>query len=180
MSGTKPRYYWDTCIYFAWLRQEEAHKEQLPAINDNANENKKKNNTIVTSVITLMEVLENLEPDEERQFQECMRPGAHELKELTMPIARKARFYRGYYLKNLVEGSRLSFPDAIHLATAMLETVDEVHTLDDGKKDKHKFSLLKLDGSVAGDVMKVCKPNFAKSLPLLDYMAKKDYEEKQG
>ena len=155
MSGTKPIYYWDACVYLAWLKKETSkHLSSIEAI---AEENKKRNNIIVTSVITKLEVLDaSLTADQERSFGECFSFGTHELYELDAGVALKAREYRSFYFKNPVGGKKLSVPDAIHLATAFICQSDEFHTFDDGGKGG--ISLLALNGNVAGNPIKICHP----------------------
>ena len=53
---------------------------------------------------------------------------------------------------------KISSPDAIHLATAILYEADEFHTTDGGGKRKRAGDLLPLDGNVAGHPLKICKP----------------------
>lgn len=155
MSGIKPVYYWDACVYLAWLKKEAS--KHLASIETIAEENKKRNNIIVTSVITKLEVLDaSLTPDQERSFGECFSFGTHELYELDGGVTLKAREYRSHYFKNPVGGKKLSVPDAIHLATAFVCKSDELHTLDDGGKGG--VSLLALNGNVAGDPVKICYP----------------------
>lgn len=157
MSGSKKRYYWDACIYTAWLLQEPVHQAHLPAINAIAQENREGKNIIVTSVVTMMEVFK-LDDTQENDLQNCFKFGSHELYEVDQPIIFKARSYRAHYNANPVDGKKLTPFDAIHLATAFVLTADEAHTLDDGKSGKG-CSLLKLDGNVAGDKLKICYPN---------------------
>ena len=60
--------------------------------------------------------------------------------------------------------SKLKPPDAVHVATAIVANVDEMHTYDD--------KLLALDGKLSkldGTVLKICKPaHGGPPLPLLD------------
>src|SRR6266851_3032862 len=153
MSGSKPIYYWDSCIYLAWLKREAS--SNLASIEAIADENKRRNNIIVTSVITKLEVLDaTLTPDQERLFNESFAFGTHELYELDGAVVLKARSYRSYYVKNPIGKKCLPVPDAIHLATAFACQTDEFHTFDDGGKGG--ISLLSLDGNVAGDAIKIC------------------------
>jgi predicted nucleic acid-binding protein len=54
---------------------------------------------------------------------------------------------------------KISSPDAIHLATAILYEADEFHTTDGGgKRRKRAGDLLPLDGNVAGHPLRICTP----------------------
>jgi predicted nucleic acid-binding protein len=155
MSGNKPVYYWDACVYLAWLKKEAS--QHLASIEAIAHENKRRNNIIVTSVITKLEVLDaSLTIDQERLFNESFSFGTHELYELDGAVVLKARAYRSYYFKNRIDGRCLALPDAIHLATAKACQSEEFHTFDDGGKGG--ISLLSLSGNVAGDDIKICPP----------------------
>ena len=166
MSGSKKRYYWDACIYIAWLNQESSKAPWLPAINEIIAANKKRDNLIITSVLTLMEVLESkMTPEQEKAFQDCFYFGTHERYDIDVPVVMKARRYRDHYLTNKVSGKSLAVYDAFHLATAAIHKVDEFHTFDDGKGSK-ACSLLALDGNVAGDTLKICRPETHTGTPL--------------
>ncbi len=166
MSGIKKRYYWDACVYIAWLNQESSKAPWLPAINEIVAANKRRDNLIITSVLTLMEVLESrLTPEQEKDFQNCFHFGTHERYDVDIPVVMRARRYRDHYLANKVDGKVLTTPDAIHLATGFIHNVDEFHTFDDGKSGKG-CSLLALDGNVAGDALKVCRPEMDLATPL--------------
>ena len=156
MSGLKKRYYWDACIYIAWLKKEES--KWLPAIAEIVRLNKQRSNLIVTSVMTMMEVLESrLTETEKREFKQCFDFGTHQMWDIDLPIVTVARRYRDHYLANPVNGKSLMIPDAFHLATATVHKVDAFHTFDKGKRGEG-CSLLALSNNVAGDRLRVCRP----------------------
>jgi hypothetical protein len=66
---------------------------------------------------------------------------------------------RNYYSSRPDEFDKktLSTPDAIHLASAILNRATEFHTFDDGGVGK-SLGLLSLSGNVGGYGLTICKP----------------------
>src|SRR5258707_7739962 len=99
-------------------------------------------NVIITSVITQIEVLSaKLTSEQEELFKKSFRSQYHIQYDVDPPIAQKARQFRESLL-NHASGKGLSTPDAIHLATAAIYRAEEVHTFDNGQKDKKWIGLL--------------------------------------
>lgn len=162
MSGTKEKvYYWDACVYLAWLKGEESHgAEYMAALKLIAHENFEMKNVIITSVITQIEVLSaKLTAEQEELFKKSFRSQYHIQYDVDPPIAQKARQFRESLLNP--GGKGLSLPDAIHLATAAIYKADEVLTFDDGQKDKKSLGLLELSGNARVDKLVICKPTVA-------------------
>jgi predicted nucleic acid-binding protein len=171
MSGSRKTYYWDTCVYLAWLNEEP--RPELSAIKTLLTENRENKSTIITSTLTLVEVLaKKLPPEKEKLFRELFTFEIHTAYDLDIQIAFKARDIRGYYL-DLIK-PRPSCADAIHLATAIFHQVDIFHTFDDGKKadpdTKEKFSLLGHNGDIAGEVLRIEVPSIDKP-PQADFFS---------
>jgi predicted nucleic acid-binding protein len=159
MSGIKEKiYYWDACIYLAWLKGEESHgKEYMDALKLIAHENFEMKNVIITSVITQIEVLSaRLTPDQEELFKKSFHSQFHIQYDVDPPIAQKARQFRESLLNP--SGKGLCLPDAIHLATASIYKADEVLTFDDGQKDRKTLGLLELNGDMRIEKLVICKP----------------------
>lgn len=167
MSGTKKQIiYWDAAIYIAWLRDEAAYAPFLPAIKETAEANFRGENIIVTSTITLIEVLPNkLTPQLEKKFQRCFDGHRHKMVEVGPPVAIRSREYRSTFAE---ESKKLLTADAIHLATATIEGVDEFHTFDRGSKKGldedlkrvNTVSLLGLNGSDKIHKLKILEPQY--------------------
>jgi predicted nucleic acid-binding protein len=162
MSGTdKPKiYYWDACDYLAWLKDEQkAHgTDCIEALRRVAKESFEKKSVIITSTITFVEVLSStLSGEKERQFRQSFRHQDHISYDVDPPIAMKARDIRVKFL-NHPSKRKLSTPDAIHLATAMIYKADEFWTLDDGKKNPKYLGLLELDGHEWLDNLVIRRP----------------------
>lgn len=78
----------------------------------------------------------------------------------------KAREIRVKFL-NHPSKRKLSTPDAIHLATALIYEVNEFWTLDDGKKNPKYLGLLELDGHEWLDKLVIKRPHVEQpELPL--------------
>lgn len=160
MSGTRPKvFYWDTCVYIAYLKGEQSHGEpHVSSLAQMAKDNFEQKNRIVTSVITLTEVLSSkLTPDEEEAFLKTFKRVNHVLYDVDYGIATKARKFRDAFLKH-PSGKTLSSPDAIHAATAIILQADEMNTFDDGQKDKKYLGLLELSKHAGVENLLICKP----------------------
>ncbi|NJK93077.1 MAG: PIN domain-containing protein [Blastochloris sp.] len=164
MSGKKTVYYWDSCVYVAWLKQESAHADYLDSINAIIESNKNGQCTIITSTITMTEVLSTKfdNNQQEREFVDCFSFKKHLTFDVDPPVAMKARELRDYYISNPITDRKLLAPDAIHLATAIIYTASEFHTFDNGEsKDnqgKKGIPLLDLGSKVGTYSLKICKP----------------------
>ena len=174
MSGSKALvYYWDACVYLAWLRDEQAYKSSLPSMKEIIRLNKERSNMIITSTITIIEVLESkLTADQEKAFRECFKSPKHALYDVDPPIADRARELRDYYVRHPIGKRSLSTPDAIHLATALIHGADTFHTFDNGKsKDdegKKGIPLLDLKNKVAGHSLEIRTPFIAFTPELIE------------
>lgn len=69
-------------------------------------------------------------------------------------VSEKSHFIRDYYDQ---KGIKLSSPDTIQLATAIIFNAEEFHTFD-GSGKKRNGDLLPLSGNVAGHKLKICVP----------------------
>lgn len=131
----------------------------MDGINFVLKENKEDKNVILTSTITIIELLEGkIDRQKELLLQECFkRPNLIQI-DVGIKVALESRRIRDhYYRKHGYSGRTVGTPDAIHLATGIVFKVDEFHTLD-GKDKKNHLGLLPLSGNVAGKNLKICKP----------------------
>ena len=164
MSGSRKIFYWDSNVYLAWLLEEPCYLPWLPSIRAVADANFRSENVIVTSTITLIEVMSfKLTVQQENKFQRSFDGYRHKLVEVGPTVALRSREYREKFVG---EPRQLLVPDAIHLATATIEGANELHTFDDGKRkgtdENHEnvktVSLLGLDGSDRIHKLKINKP----------------------
>ena len=159
MSKTKI-YYWDACIYLAWIKNEEAiyGKDRMEAIQKILKDNFERNAVIITSTLTIVEVLSaDLTSEQEELFHKSFRPSDHIRYDLDPPIALKARDFRKRCLDDK-SGKTLATPDAIHLATAVICGADEFLTFDKGGKDKKSLGLLGLNKDPRIDELLIKEP----------------------
>jgi predicted nucleic acid-binding protein len=159
MAGADPKYYWDTCLFLAWIKDEQRKSGEMDGVREVVARAKRRECKIITSALTLVECLESKLPvGMDRLFKDMLK----RVNRLSMDIkvAELAHDIRDYYMKLATEfaGKKLTTPDAIHLATAILYRADEFHTFDDGKTDPKSIGLIQLSGNVGGHQLTICKP----------------------
>lgn len=159
-------YYWDTCIFYAWIKNESrADRGELEGIQQILELNRRNQNKIITSTITNSEILEgNLSKEQMAKFQSALLRGTFLTISVDIKISDIARQIREYYYPS---GKTVCTPDAIHLATAILYKVTEFHTFDE-RGDKDCMGLLPLNGNVAGHNLTIKSPHIGNFLPLLN------------
>ncbi|RYZ78743.1 MAG: type II toxin-antitoxin system VapC family toxin [Proteobacteria bacterium] len=146
--AAKPTYYWDACLFYEWLGNESVSAGKRDGLKEILNENEQKENLIITSSITHLEVLprklgEKGASDEEDYLALFDGIHFHEI-ELNANIILRAREIRDFYFSPLAEGYKMmDLGDCLHLATASLIGADEFHTRDKDKKGS-KVPLLDL------------------------------------
>lgn len=164
--AAKPKYYWDSCIFFAWLNDEaDVHGA---AVMDGINETAEKydNNKIVlmSSLITKTEVFDNKLKTQWARDEFSQRFIRDNFQWITQDdkVTEMSRVIRDFHSK---KGITLDATDCVHLAAAIIWKADILYTLD-GHSDKPKpNSMLLLDGNVAGHRLRIMKP-FKEQPPL--------------
>jgi predicted nucleic acid-binding protein len=165
MAGTKPLFYWDTCIWLAWFKNEKRAPGEMEGIQEQVDSFEKGEIVLTTSVVTLTEMLDlknKLSAAVQRKFQaffyrrDLIRVG------VDIRVAELARDLRDhYFLENQKDGlPTIGLGDAIHLASALHIKADRFITFDgrDSKKPTHpRRGLLNLNGNVAGRPLKIEK-----------------------
>ncbi len=167
--------YFDSCIYLAHYRKEVSSygKPRIDAIVALWEENAAGGATIVTSSLTICEVIERLKQSnldaEIEDFKNRFKFGLHKLKDVDPKISERAALYRHYYRTHPVKVpsreqtvSNLLTPDAIHLATATIYDCDEFWTLDGLNTTADKFQSVKplwLNNKVANDSIIITAPS---------------------
>lgn len=167
-----PVYYWDACILLEHFREEPVAPTKSRAIQRLLAENKEPGNRIVTSVVTHIEVLPKKltvkDHSNEAKYWSYY-DGRHfldiEVSRNVLNLAREIKnyYYRPHDPKTGTPHRMLGTGDAIHLATAIIYKVDELHTRD-GKRNGGNVPLLGLpesspNGKIAGQwPLKVISP----------------------
>lgn len=160
MAGADPLYYWDTCLFLAWIKDEQRKSGEMDGVREVIDRFKRRDVKIITSTLTTVEVLQSRLPiGMDRLFNDFMK----RIQRIGMDskIAAMAHDIRDYYQreKGRNGGKLLTAPDAIHLATAIMYRATEFHTFDDGNSGSSKnLGLLGLSGNVGGHRLTICKP----------------------
>jgi len=158
MPGDRPIFYWDTCLFIAWIKDEQRPSGEMDGVREVIAQARKRDAIIMTSVLTNVEVLaSNLPVGLEGLFSGLMK--RIEQKSIDIKIAKLAHDIRDYYTRKSLEfdGKTLSTPDALHLATAIIYRATEFHTFD-GSNGRRTLGLLPLSKNVAGHALNICKP----------------------
>lgn len=161
MTGIDGPYYWDSNLFSAWLQAEKRPEGEMEGLNSYVEKFDKGQLRIITSTLTITEVLgtPNIPAGIPQQFDMFLqRPNVHKIS-VDAPIARMARDIRLHYLNKSDEfnGKTISTPDAIHVATAIIYNAIAFHTFD-SKGYRNSLGLIPLSGDVAGHNLKIEKP----------------------
>ena len=150
----KPVFYWDSCLFIAWLADEKRKTGEMEGLAEVVLMVDAREAYILTSVITRGEVLDSsLSKDAQEKFRNLLCNPSFTFADVSMPISEIASKIRDLYKNLKPQSINVEVPDATHLATAIAyKVVDEFHTFDE--KD-----LLRFDGDVAGYKLKICKPS---------------------
>jgi predicted nucleic acid-binding protein len=147
--------YWDSCVWIGHIQQE---PDKFPLTQFVMEEARAGRIKIVTSAFALAEVIKRqcdgqskgLPQDEDDAFAELLKAEYITVVNADWDAGLKARdLFRQFRDKGLKKPQ-----DALHLATAVIENVDEMHTFDGD-------DLLKLNGLVTrsdGQSLKICLP----------------------
>lgn len=57
MAGGDPLYYWDTCLFLAWIKDEERPTGEMDGVREVIERSRRREVRIMTSVLTSVEVL---------------------------------------------------------------------------------------------------------------------------
>ena len=146
MPGANPLFYWDTCLFLAWLKDENRNSGEMDGVREIVERSQRRDCRLMTSVLTSVEVLQaNIPAGVDTMFNGLLK----RISRIGMDtkVAQLAHDIRNHYFKL---DQSVKAPDAIHLSTAILYRADEFHTFDD--------RLLALSGDVAGHRLVICKP----------------------
>ena len=164
-----PLIYWDTCIFFAWIKQESVWPESVTkGIEQTIERAYAQQLVILTSVVTLTEVLQSqLKPEDKERYRKIFGHPHLQLMDADRRVCSRAADIRQFYdtrvfdaSGNRVSGSFMSLGDSLQLATAIQFRVDEFQTLDGSGKRQHRIDLLKLNGSVANIRLVIVQPKY--------------------
>jgi hypothetical protein len=170
-----PVIYWDTCIFFAWIKEETWADEITRGIQQTIEQVYAKRAVLITSVVTLTEILQSqMTREQKERYQEAFGHPQLQLMDVDRRIAAKAAFIREFYDTRVFEGgllkngSVMSMGDAFHLATAIQYEADGFQTLDGTGRRKRRTDLLKLSGNIAGSRLVIAQPRYVPPLEPLE------------
>jgi len=147
----KRKYYWDSCAFIIWLDQK-ADQSIADGLAQVVKEVEGGQADLFTSAIARTEVLKGkMTPEQRDKFNLLFQRRNVVPVDVTGRVLDLSERIREW-------NPKISTPDAIHLATAILYEADEFHTTDGGGKRKRGGDLLPLDGNVAGHKLKICTP----------------------
>ena len=146
--------YWDTCIYIAWLMDENRPSHEMDGVYESAKKIKEGKQKLICSPIVTAQLYK-------------IKMGQHVMTMFDRFLKRRGVQYvdyeyragcltseiREYYS---IKGEDMHTTDAQHLAISILYQVDAFYTFDKGKKGG--IDLLSISGNVAGHNLKICKP----------------------
>ena len=158
MAGGSPLYYWDTCLFLAWLKDEERKQGEMDGVREVIERSRRREVKLMTSVLTSVEVLSAKIPvGFDTLFSDLLK--RINRVNVDSKVAGLAHELRNFYISRSeeFEGKTLSTPDAIHLATAIFYRADEFHTFDEAGSRK-SLGLIPLSENVGGHRLKICKP----------------------
>ena len=173
MNGKTETIYLDACIFLAHLKNETRQDPRdMAGVEELTQKIDRLEVNLVTSVITLSEVLESGVPVNARDtFLRLFQRRHCHLIDVTARIAEIAHNIRDYYRKQqAIDGlPTVATPDALHLATAIEVECDVFYTFDEKDDPKRKRGLIPLNPVVAGQYslsIKKPAPTGAIDMPL--------------
>jgi len=154
MPGNDTLYYWDSCLFLAWLKDEQRPTGEMDGVREIIERHRRRDCRIITSVLTSVEVLSARIPaGVEHLLTGLMRRVNRQ--GVDTKVAGMAHDLRNHYAK--IGGKSLSTADALHLATAIIYRANEFHTFDNEGRAR-TLGLIPLSGNVAGHRLTICKP----------------------
>ena len=165
--------YWDTCIFYALLKEERHRQGELSAIKRQAGLFDDGNLFVITSAITLTEIKPSkLEDSARTQFKGMQKRSNFVWVDTNVRVAELANDLREQYTKQNAEGRNLhlSTPDAIHIASAITIGAPELITLDEDNKNKElSLGMLKIAEDVFRDYsLTIKRPGVGEMTGLFD------------
>jgi len=160
----KPTFYWDSCIFIAWLQNEKRQAGEMEGIREMVSQLDRNEAKLVTSVITETEVLEStLTQVAQQKFSAVLRRRCVQVVTVDRKISKLAHEIRDFYKKQPNRKRTISSPDSIHLATAIFYKVDPFYTFDEND-DNENLGLIPLSGIIAGKYKLIIKKPMGQQL----------------
>ena len=157
-SKFREKVYWDTCIFFAWVKQEvRKDPAEMDGVHECVNRAMSGDTLIVTGSFTDLELLPGaFTPEQRRLFSLLFQRRCLQKLPDDPTVMSLAEEIRTYYVLNPDGKGVVESMDSMHLAAAIHFRVAALYTFDEGKRGGR--NLLAMDGDVAGRKLKICKP----------------------
>jgi len=150
--------YWDTCLYISWLTDEHRPNHEMDGVYESAKKISEAKQRLICSTVVTAQIYETkMGQDAMDKFGRFLKRRSVQYVDFEHRAAGLTSEIMDYYnVKNVIQGKKMDFSDAQHLAIAILYHVDAFYTFDEGKKGG--INLLSLNGNVAGHNLTICKP----------------------
>lgn len=161
MTG-KLHFYWDSAPLITWITDEQRSAEEIAGLEEVVELVERGKAVLFTSAIWRVEVLDSSLTDKQVRTLKKLFEGRH----ITDVAADGRVFDMAHEIRNYYQIKRntapnqpkISTPDSIHLATAILYEATEFHTFDGASQNGGRGKLIGLNGNVAGHKLKICAP----------------------
>jgi predicted nucleic acid-binding protein len=171
MPTGKPIIYWDSCVFLSWIKDEKRPNDEMDGVNEVAQNVFKDHVILLTSDITIGEILDSTLDDVAKQkLKDIFKRRNCRSVAADRRVNSLASEIRDYYQQQKTTDylPTLTLPDAIHLATAIIYSASEFHTFDANDERNRRRAILPLNGNVAGHPLKICKPPLPPQMPLFE------------
>jgi predicted nucleic acid-binding protein len=162
VARRRPLIYWDSCIFIAWLNNEQRPGNEMQGVSICLEAIQADEIIMMTSAMMKAEVLPGkIPPDVRSTFERFLCRRNVVLVDVDLRIGELSGELRDFYVKQAkVDGEApVEAADAVHLATAIHYGADAFYTFDEGGEGARRSrSLLSLNGNVGGHQLVVCKP----------------------
>lgn len=170
MSGKSNNIYWDACIFLAHLKGEvRADPMDMPGIHELVKRIDNKELQLITSVLTLAEVLESsLNADARNRFRLLFQRRNVLLIDVTARIAEISHNIRDYYQQRKATDNlpTVGTPDAIHIATAIEYQCDRFYTFDEKDEPRRRRAIIPLSPVIANQYNLIIEKPAPTQIPL--------------
>lgn len=149
MSG-KPIYYWDSPVFIAWITDEDRPPGDMEGITAVVKDIDSEKCRLLTSALTRLEVLEaGVGQGANEGFEDFLDRPDITVASVELSVIDVAYNIRNYYRASSDYKKTVSVPDAIHLATAIVNGASVFQTFDSENR-KNSLGLIPLSGTVGG------------------------------
>jgi hypothetical protein len=156
MRAGKKVVYWDTSVFFAWLKNEPWDAEIVEGIEATVRQVHNNQIILITSVVTDTEVLRSrMSAEALTKWEGVFRRRNVKMIAQDLRVGRKSSQIRDCFFQINI---KIASPDAIHLATAIIYEADELQTLDGAGPTKKASDMLRLNGHDCVDKLKIVTP----------------------